>query len=236
MTDATAGRPAHDTDEKLCPYCAETIKAAAVRCRWCRSDLPPRPEETVQSEPAPSEQLGQPPVTWAMWLLTGTLAFALVLAGTVLVRQLLAQDDWSRVPDGNTPLAAGAQVQSEEAKRAAMVAATSATERILSYDAKTLDDDVAAVQGLLGGEMLEQYAETMGTIRAKTVENEAVVEASVVSASAISATEHDAKVLLFVNQTTNGKHLDQPRADLNRVVVTMHRDDGDWTVTELDAL
>jgi hypothetical protein len=168
-------------------------------------------------------------------LLAALLAVAVVLAAVVLVR-MLGGDDPAGSPDGNTPEASGAVIVSDSVKRAALVAATDATQKVLSYSHASLDEDVEAARALLAGEMLEQYDDTMAGIRPRTGEDRVVVAATVVAASIISAAQDDATVLLFVNQETRGRHLAQPRVDLNRVVVTLRRDDGDWLVTALDAL
>ena len=39
-------------DMKNCPFCAEMIKAEAIKCRWCGSRLPAKGAESVERIPA----------------------------------------------------------------------------------------------------------------------------------------------------------------------------------------
>lgn len=169
------------------------------------------------------------------WMFAVLLGTALVLCVVVLLR-LLTDGSASGPPDADTASAPQATVSSAGARAAARGAAVQATERVLSYSWKTLEADLESARAVTVGEMREQYDDTMAGIETRTVQDRVVVEASVVATGVISATDRHAKVLVFVDQSTTGRNLDESRTDRNRLVVTLRRGSRGWMIAELDAL
>lgn len=176
---------------------------------------PIAPSEPVEEVVAAGRSRRLRPSTLVLAVLVVAAAIGLGLLG----RDLLAMQDRA------------------QAGKSGQVVAADSLERILSYDHATYAKDVAGSKELMTDGFAEEYARTVESVRAEVLRTESKVEADVVASSVVRASEDEVRALVFVNQTTTGKQVQEPRVDLNRVIVTLHRaDDGSWLVADLDAL
>lgn len=261
-------------DERICPFCAETIKASAIRCRFCHSDVTPEvgpepetetrakpfaryrarshsgpaveeseqpvventedPNDTEESEePAteviPNATTGRPPVYQRLTLVLAVLV-ALAAAGV--------GTSWWRAEHGSATATGSGTLVGEDARTEVLIAAADLAQRTLSYDYKTLANDMEVARARMTPAFRKEYDTTMAQVRANTTKNKIVLQAVAVSSAIVSATEHKAKVLVFLNQTTTagtGKKANQ-QMSRNSLVITLTRGDGDWAISKLTAL
>jgi uncharacterized protein YlxP (DUF503 family) len=244
-------------DERVCPYCAETIKAAATKCRFCQSDVTPvvQPEQQVESVPTPEpepEPTPEPspdveaPAGATKPAVPGlqdirdfvVRRLTLVLAVLVLLAATGVGVAWWRAEQGSSDVAPSGSLVGDQPRTQVLVAATDLTQRTLSYDYKTLKNDMEVARPRMTPTFRKEYDATMAQVRANTIKNQVALEAVVVSSAIISATEHKATVLVFLDQTTTagtGKKRNQ-QLSRNSLVITLTRGEGDWAMSKLTAL
>jgi len=240
-------------DERVCPFCAETIKAAATRCRYCQSDLPPLVESENDPEPAPVSEAkpdaaikasavevpadsSTSPGPRKSWPIQRQLTLA--LAALVALAAVGVGTLWWHAEHSSSAVASNGSLVGDDARTQLLVAAADLTQRTLSYDYKTLANDMEVARKRMTPSFRKEYDATMAQVRANTTKNQIVLRAVAVSSAIINATEHTAKVLVFVNQTTTAGVAKTANQQLTRnsLVVTLTRGEGDWAMSKLTAL
>ncbi|MCF6379399.1 hypothetical protein L2K70_17445 [Nocardioides KLBMP 9356] len=165
----------------------------------------------------------------------GVLAVLVVLAAAVL-GWLLWGSDHAAGRATTSAESSAATVASAATKATVIDVATDAATRAYSYSWETLGEDRAAARALMTRDMQRRYDRTMAGVGTASRTDHTVVSAEVVESGLVTATSSYARVLLFVNQRTEGDTLEEPSLDLDRVLVTLVRDGDEWRLDDLDAL
>jgi len=175
-----------------------------------------RPKEDAAvrvSRPEDSLRVGNLGSGWRAWLVPLAL---LALAGSLFVV--------------NERHDAGASDGAEARKVVA-----GHVEQLLSYDYRTIEDDLFREKAWLTGSFADDYSSLVTDEIAPAAAKVKVVTDARVAASGVTSTDDgEVELLLFVTVTTRSQELEQPRIAGSRLAVTAEYVDGVWRISALE--
>ncbi|CAA0131932.1 putative protein [Mycolicibacterium vanbaalenii] len=123
---------------------------------------------------------------------------------------------------------------SEVAAATSVQAARDTTIALLSYAPDTVEEQLGAARDLLTGEFRDSYTSlTNDVVIPGAKEQQISAVASVPAAASVSATQNEAVVLVFVNQTVIVGQ-DAPTDTASSVRVTLKKVDDRWLISQFD--
>lgn len=125
----------------------------------------------------------------------------------------------------------------DAAREQAVAVAPKHAQDILSYDYRTISDDVARAKATTTGTFRTEYAKHAEEVLLPTAkEQQITVTAMVRGASVVEAEPDRVVTLLFVNQSRVREGEEETKIDQNRVRMTLTRAGDRWLVSKLEAL
>lgn len=127
------------------------------------------------------------------------------------------------------------QAVGQSASDVVLQQAKDATVAVLSYSPEDLDKNLEAAKSHLTGDFLNYYSQFTDQVIRPAVQTKKVSTTANVVRAAVSEMHPDqAKVLVFVNQTTTSSDREEPSLTASSVVVTMDKVDGKWLISAFD--
>lgn len=124
--------------------------------------------------------------------------------------------------------------QVEAGRAAAEQSARDQVVSMLTYDFRSIDEDLARAQQSLTGELADEYR---GLSRAQIAPNalrdEIVTTARVIESSVVHAAADRVVVLTFVDVQTRSRPVPGPNRDISRLRLTMDRVDDRWLMSQM---
>lgn len=231
--DATlAAEPAPVTLEKPAAREPTTPEPVPPGKRAAREPATPEPAGPADEESSSTRSQDKPAAPAAAARPTSRRALAVTAVLGVLALALLVVVGWLGVE-------VHGQAQVAEARTEAPAAAEQAAKAMLSYDYRTLPADRDRASGYLTSQFAKKYLETFRLLEKNkdgspgaAVQTKTVVKANVAGSGVVDAQADQARVLVYVDQTSDKEGAD-PQVFQNRVTMTMVRHGDRWLVDDL---